>query len=141
MVANESAWPKELLTGVPMLDQQHEAIFDCVNKIARAAHDGRLLLTVHAIAQLKSYVRDHFDAEENLMRIHGYPRLQAHIAEHAKFKKDLLALIMLNTRQDNTVEMVAFLTDWLSNHVAGADLDYIPYLTCQMDFGRIEVKV
>jgi hemerythrin len=74
------------------------------------------------------------------MRINGYPRLQAHIAEHTKFKNRLFELIMQNTRRDNTMEMVAFLTDWLSSHVAGLDLDYIPYLTSQMDFGRLEVK-
>jgi hemerythrin len=140
MVAVDKAWPKELLTGVPMLDQQHEAIFECVNEIARSAQQGRLLLTVHAIGQLKTYVRDHFEAEESLMRIHGYPRLPAHIAEHTKFKNRLFEFIMQNTRRDNTVEMVAFLTDWLSSHVAGLDLDYIPYLTCQMDFGRLEFQ-
>jgi hemerythrin len=35
---------------------------------------------------------------------------------------------MENVRRDNTVEMLAFLNGWLVQHIAGRDMEYVPYL-------------
>ena len=78
-------WNEALTTGVPLLDQQHKALFDCVSEIEWAVQEKRVILTIHAIDQLKAYCRAHFATEEHLMRIHGYPGLQKHIEEHRRF--------------------------------------------------------
>jgi hemerythrin len=126
-------WSDAMSTGVPVLDTQHRALFDCVNDLESAAADGGQLLTIHAIDQLRTYVRFHFSTEEQLMRVHSFPRLKEHMAEHRKFATKLFELMMENTRRDNLAEMIAFLTNWLADHVARTDMEYVPYVTRQTD--------
>jgi hemerythrin len=121
-------WTEALSTGVPVLDTQHRALFDCVNDLEAAAADGTLLFTIHAVDQLRTYVRFHFATEEHLMRIHEFPQLKEHIAEHRKFATKLFGLMMENTRRNNLAEMIGFLNDWLMDHVARTDMEYVPYI-------------
>ncbi len=137
IVVVEAVSSKDLKTGVVELDEQHEALFRCVKGIEQAAQNHTQLLTIHAISQLRLYVREHFSAEERLMRLCGYPRLEEHIAQHRRFTMRLYDLMMANTRQDNAVEMVAFLTEWLSDHVAHTDMDYVPYLKNLQSAGHV----
>jgi len=121
-------WEALPSTGVPLLDHQHQALVDCVNELETAGASGRLLLTVYAMDRLRDYVHSHFAAEEDLMRMHGFPGLEAHIAEHRAFTAKLFELMNANVRKNNTVELVAFLNQWLSQHVGGTDMAYVPYL-------------
>jgi hemerythrin-like metal-binding protein len=121
-------WSDTLLTGIPLIDEQHRGLFDCVKSFEKAATGGNILLSVHTMDLLNRYVRTHFSAEEELMRAHHFPKLTDHIAEHRKFSAKLFRLIMENVRRDNTVEMLAFLHGWLVQHIAGSDMEYVPYL-------------
>jgi hemerythrin len=121
-------WNDALATGVPLLDEQHKALFKCVSEIEWAVQERRVILTIHAIDQLKTYVRSHFATEERLMRSHGYPGLDLHIEEHRRFTAKLFDLIMTNVQRDNSAEMLVFLQNWLIDHVSRSDMDYVPYL-------------
>jgi hemerythrin len=123
-------WNEALATGVPLLDQQHKALFKCVSEIEWAVQEKRVILTIHAVAQLKTYVRSHFSTEEHLMRIHGFPGLEKHIEEHRRFTSALFEMIMANVQRDNSAEMLQFLRNWLVDHVARSDMEYVPYLFC-----------
>jgi hemerythrin-like metal-binding protein len=121
-------WSEKLRTGVPLIDEQHRGLFDCVKAFEKAATSGNILLSVHTMDLLNRYVRTHFSAEEELMRIHHFPKLTDHIAEHRQFSAKLFRLIMENVRRDNSVEMLEFLRHWLVSHIGGSDMEYVPYL-------------
>jgi hemerythrin-like metal-binding protein len=123
-------WNEALSTGVPLLDEQHKALFNCVTEIEWAVQERRVILTIHAVDQLKNYVRTHFSTEEHLMRIHGFPGLERHIEEHRQFSTALFQLIMANVQRDNSAEMLAFLKSWLVDHLGRSDMEYVPYLFC-----------
>jgi hemerythrin len=123
-------WNETLATGIPLLDEQHKALFKCVSEIEWAVQERRLILTFHAVDQLKTYVRIHFSTEERLMKAHGFPGLQKHAEEHRRFKTALFELIMANVQRDNSAEMLTFLQTWLIDHVARSDMEYVPYMFC-----------
>ena len=90
-----------------------------------------MLFGVYAITRLKQYVREHFDAEEALMACADYPNLAEHVAEHLAFRVKLGELQLKSIGQDVSMDTVALLRDWLTNHIARTDMEYVPYLKGQ----------
>lgn len=121
-------WTSTLSTGIPLLDEQHQEIFQWLAELERAAVDERTLFGVYAITRLKHYMREHFAAEEALMKAAGYPGLAAHIAEHAEFRTRLAEFQIKAIGEDVTPDTVDFLVSWLTRHIAGIDMAYVPYL-------------
>lgn len=121
-------WTSTLSTGISLLDEQHQEIFQWLAEVERAAVDERTLFGVYAITRLKHYMREHFVAEEALMRAAGYPGLAAHIAEHAEFRARLAEFQIKSIGEDVTPDTVDFLVAWLTRHIAATDMAYVPYL-------------
>ncbi|MBI5921313.1 MAG: hemerythrin family protein [Betaproteobacteria bacterium] len=121
-------WDAGLSTGVRVLDEQHQALFACLNDLEKAATQQAMLATFHAMEQLSRYIRDHFSAEERLMKMYGYPWLAEHMQEHRSFSDKLFELRKDYLDHDISADLIDFLRDWLERHVAQTDMDYVPYL-------------
>ena len=123
-----SAWDARLSTGVSLLDEQHIALFDCLQYLERATAQKAMLATFHAMEQLSRYVRDHFSAEEHLMKVSCYPGLAEHVNEHRVFCDKLFELRKTYLDHDISSDLIDFLRAWLEQHVAQTDMAYVPYL-------------
>ena len=121
-------WSEELATGVPTLDEQHQALFHCVAELERATIEGTMLSTFHALGQLRRYTLEHFREEERLMRLANYPDIDTHIAEHRDFSQRLFELGRSFLDHDLSAELIMLLHDWLARHVVDTDMGYVPYL-------------
>lgn len=124
-------WTPDLSTGMPQIDKQHQEIFQWLAELQSATADQRTLFGVYVITRLKHYMREHFAAEEALMKAVGYPGLNQHIAEHAKFRAKLEELQLKSIAEDISADTVNFLTGWLTHHIAETDMAYVPYLDRQ----------
>lgn len=121
-------WTPDLSTGVPLLDEQHKAIFQWLAELENATAEQRTLFGVYVITRLKHYMREHFAAEEALMKVAGYPDLARHLAQHAEFRAKLEELQLKSIGQDISADTVHFLNHWLTDHIARTDMAYVPYL-------------
>jgi hemerythrin len=121
-------WSGKLSTGVPALDQQHQAIFRCLSELEKAVGDKTMLSTIHAMEQLRSYTHEHFAEEERLMALVGYPDIDTHIVAHRDFRRRLFELRRTYLDHDISAELILMLRDWLARHIAGTDMEYVPYL-------------
>ncbi len=121
-------WTPKLSTGVPDLDEQHKAIFQWLDELESATAEQRTLFGVYVITRLKHYLREHFAAEEALMKSAGYPGLAEHLAQHAEFRAKLNELQLKSIGEDISEDTVRFLNHWLVNHIAKTDMAYVPYL-------------
>ncbi|MBF0294259.1 MAG: hemerythrin domain-containing protein [Magnetococcales bacterium] len=76
--------------------------------------------------RLDKYTREHFAAEENLMRQHGYAHLEAHIAQHGQLIGHLrrLEIDVAARRADAIIHLETFLLDWLQTHINQEDRKY-----------------
>jgi hemerythrin len=120
------SWDPDLALGVPEIDEQHRSLFAEVAKFdaaVRAGVSGREIGQLFAF--LGGYVREHFDAEERLMRDSGYPRLASHALEHAEFRRRLATLIPHWQAEGDSIALLmavsGFLVNWLREHIAGSD--------------------
>jgi hemerythrin len=121
-------WTPDLSTGVPKLDEQHKEIFQWLAELENATVEERTLFGVYVVTRLKHYMREHFAAEEALMRAADYPDLEQHIAQHAEFRARLEELQLKSIGEDISLDTVRFLNHWLCNHIARTDMAYVPYL-------------
>ncbi|HEX8963865.1 MAG TPA: bacteriohemerythrin [Rhodocyclaceae bacterium] len=126
--ASLEQWDERLCTGVATLDAQHKSLFDYINLLAEAAAERSMLRTFYVLEQLSHYAHTHFAEEEFLMRVHGFPGLADHIREHRSFTNRLHELLRIYLDRDISAELVVMLKEWLRDHVAQTDMEYVPYL-------------
>ncbi|MBK7414323.1 MAG: hemerythrin family protein [Dechloromonas sp.] len=120
---------EELLTGIQEIDEQHETLFNILEKLQGVVEGGDNWSVVYfALSELVQFARSHFVLEEALMRLHGYPDLEQHIAEHRAFSARLAQLEEQAIRQDVSLHIIEFIKQWLMNHIGGSDQSYVPCL-------------
>ncbi len=124
-------WGTEYSVGINSIDDQHKKLVGFVNDLndAMAQRKGKDILE-KILGGLVEYTKTHFAHEEQLFRAHGYPEATAH-----KMKHDDLTKKVLQFQQDlhagkavMSVEIMAFLKDWLLNHIKGTDMKYSAFL-------------
>ena len=115
-------------TGIPMIDEEHKALFDIIGKIYKAievelVHD-KFDLILDILDELKEYTSVHFADEENYMKEIGYEGLAQQQILHEKFVETLNE-VNLDEVDDNQVEylyeVLNFLQNWLVNHILKVD--------------------
>ncbi|MCB9558529.1 MAG: hemerythrin family protein [Deltaproteobacteria bacterium] len=113
------------------MDRDHQEIVRLLGRALQGLTRGLRREGVHLlIADLVSYLVDHFDREEGLMERSGYPEIEAHRAAHRGFLERVRGL----QRQAADAEYPALSTqfylmrDWLEEHVLGTDKATAAYL-------------
>lgn len=120
-------WDQNLLTGLPLVDQQHYALVDIFNELSSSfflAEGNREVVLADTFRRLEAYTREHFSDEEALMHSEGVDA--RHIAVHHALHEQFVAQV--NTMWGRRADMgdpaetfVGFLTAWLGLHILGID--------------------
>ncbi|WAR46855.1 bacteriohemerythrin [Methylomonas rapida] len=123
---SEFTWSDRYKIGNDLVDSQHQHIFKLANETVSVSDDAditRLLMLFY------QHVREHFQAEERLMKQAGYPRYQEHVEEH-NLMLDRLNEISLNVqkRQWNPDDIKMFVRRWISVHIVQEDMRVGEYL-------------
>lgn len=121
------SWNESFSVKVAELDGHHQKLFSLINALHDAMREGKgRSIMQQTIGELADYVAVHFKAEEALMEQANYPGLAGHRVEHrrfvaklAEFKKDLDA-----GTSGNSVALLEFLKQWLSQHIKKLDQSY-----------------
>jgi len=124
-------WSESYSVRVQRLDEQHKVLFATISSLADAMRAGRGEDVIRDVVhKLAVYTLTHFLQEEVLMRQTGYPALEAHrelhgklLAEVEKYKRDLN-----EGHKPNAVGVLAFLREWLVQHIQKADKAYSDHL-------------
>ena len=124
-------WDSTWSVNVKEIDAQHQKLIGIVNELHEAMKAGKARDVLGGVlAQLADYTVYHFRAEEKLLQLHGYPEYGAHEKEHETFTKAVLDLKARNDRGGLilTINVLAFLKDWLTGHILKTDKNYSPFL-------------
>lgn len=120
-------WSPAFSVGVERFDEQHRTLIGLINDLHSAMMAGRGKEALGAVlGALTTYTRTHFADEERMMLERGYPALSLHRQEHGKLMKQVEAL-QARVAAGNaqlTLEVLAFLKDWLVTHIQGHDRAY-----------------
>lgn len=127
-------WDQSYSVKVAKLDDDHQKLFSYVNTLHDAMHAGKGSSVVQSIvAELVNYTQTHFEREEMLMEETKFPGREAHRREHQKliaqvgdYKKALDS-----GERVNTVAVLQFLREWLTQHIHGMDKGYSSHLNAK----------
>lgn len=122
-------WKEEYSVGIPEIDAQHQTLTGCIALIEEGVSSHAPSWAVDlALVRLADYVRIHFAVEESLMRMHCFPGLDDHVREHLQFANQLRRLREKSSLADISGAMLAFLQDWLNEHIMTSDKEYAAHL-------------
>ncbi|MFP4280775.1 MAG: bacteriohemerythrin [Halochromatium sp.] len=120
-------WDERYSVNVAEIDRQHRQLFALYNKLHAAMlyGEGNQVLDL-IFDELVEYTRTHFKDEERYFCAIDYAGTKTHIREHQAFIDRLAEL------QDKfharkaflTIEILAFIRDWLNEHIKGTDQQY-----------------
>ena len=121
------------LTGIGVIDDQHQQIFDLIDALGEAAQTGDHELIGDAINRIVSHTLAHFEFEEELMEQVAYPFLKVHKRLHDHFIQRLASYTQrFDAGEDITIELEQFLASWLRSHFSHEDRDYSPQILAEM---------
>lgn len=114
------------------MDQQHRQLLAMFQQATECISD----TTQDSIAQfhlilndLATYVRTHFQAEEDLLQRCSYPQLAAQQAEHLAYETRLTDLLYLAaTGSIDKPGLCQHLSDWWTQHILHSDMQYRDYV-------------
>jgi hemerythrin len=123
------AWSEDMATGIPAIDNQHLYLVEMLSEANAKlldSHDANLLAQV--ARDLLGYALLHFETEENLMKRYRFDvecpeEASAHVAQHRAFSREVVAVCnaLREGRHVSRMEVLAFLNNWLRDHVLGVD--------------------
>jgi hemerythrin len=127
------SWNNNLLTGVDLIDKQHKELFHRFDSLLAACNQGKGKDEVMRLLQfLDDYIREHFDAEEQLQLKHNYPQYGEHKAQHITFVADVDRLKKQFVSEGATLPLVIqtnqALVAWLIQHISNVDVAFARYL-------------
>ena len=120
-------WSDKLSVKIQSIDDQHKKLVDLLNKLNDAMAKGAAKEILKPVLdELISYTKTHFAFEEKLFAQHGYPKTEDHKKEHLALTTKALELQqgLSAGKITITLDTMIFLTDWLSKHIQGTDMQY-----------------
>jgi hemerythrin-like metal-binding protein len=123
-------WSDELSVHIPSIDNQHKTLVKLINKLDDGINAGntRQVLKV-VLGELTRYAEAHFIYEEALFTTYHYPDSDKHKIAHKKlFDKIKQFNQALENGEDIYPQLIAFLNDWLYQHILREDMAYSDHL-------------
>jgi hemerythrin len=122
-------WSEKYETGIDEIDAQHKHLFEAINNLAGCFKEGKAEPGAReALGFLNEYTKEHFDTEEEFMRVGNYPMLSFHQVEHTEL---LTRVQNLMVKMDEgfliTADVATFVAEWLAHHINEADMGYVQF--------------
>lgn len=127
-------WKDRYNLGIEEIDKQHRKLFDIGVRVYDIAtlddsydHYDEIM---ELIDELLAYTEYHFDYEEKLMAKYNYNEYEQQTKDH-KFYTDKMKNISSkdidSDQQKTTLEIVDFLSEWISSHIVFSDRKYASF--------------
>lgn len=120
-------WKPEYSVGVERLDQQHQRIIKAINTLIVKPPMFRKSATIaDVLAELTSYVSEHFLLEERLLEENKYPGLIDHAKKHTEYGERIADFYLKRVEKNKNVpeELLSFLGRWWIAHILYEDMKY-----------------
>ncbi len=123
---NKIIWLDNYKTGNPIIDRQHEKLFELANQVIDPNNDPQK--THHNLIALQHYLKRHFDEEEQIMQQCNGEDYAEHVAEHEKLLRKLDENgTEIITNELSIDEIVRRMQNWLFDHFLKKDMPLWKY--------------
>ena len=130
-------WNSTLAVGDAEIDAQHRELFRRVDRLVEAVLHRDRSEAASILEYLRTFVVEHFAAEERLMAEVGYPDAEAHAAEHRAFAAALREVDARYQANGCTAAVVHDLerrvVSWLAEHVYSTDVALGKFVQARAD--------
>ncbi|AFZ44459.1 hemerythrin-like metal-binding protein [Halothece sp. PCC 7418] len=123
-------WRAEYETGFSTVDEQHQHLFDIINRLHEAMSKGHGKdIIKETLDEMLDYTVEHFANEEKLMLHYDYPNYKEHKKIHDSLTQQVREISEKFANGDRfvTIELSHFLTQWLIHHIKGQDQKMIRF--------------
>jgi len=127
-------WKDSFSCEIADIDNQHKRLFEIAGKIYDLAtqreETDKYDEIINVIEELKNYTIEHFKFEEQLMLENSYDGYDIQKIEHDFFIKKLQRIERKdidNSQNEAVVDMISFITDWISSHILKTDKNYVEF--------------
>ncbi|NOQ16244.1 MAG: hypothetical protein GQ581_04225 [Methyloprofundus sp.] len=121
-------WQQQYELGDDVIDNQHKDLFNLAQVLIASHTKEELLKNIHLIYQ---HVKEHFVAEESLMKELNYHGLQEHNKEHNMMLQKLTSMDhKINDDNWNQSEVQDFVDEW-GAHIIHSDMSFNDYMKLQ----------
>ncbi|OOM78012.1 bacteriohemerythrin [Clostridium sp. BL-8] len=129
-------WKEEYSLNIEEIDKQHKKLLE----IGRRAYDiaviddgyDRFDEIMTIIDELLEYTKYHFEYEENMLKKYNYDHIHDQEEEHGFYVYKINEVASREDIDDNqrkvTLEIIDFLSEWISQHINVADRKYALFL-------------
>jgi methyl-accepting chemotaxis protein len=125
-------WSDRLSVGIDILDSEHKNLISMVNRLYEGMLAGKNAAGLgNVLDGLIAYTASHFKREEEFFAKTGYPESLPHKKEHDELTRrvvDVQAKFSAGVSNTLSLEVLAFLKNWLASHIQGSDRKYGPHL-------------
>jgi hemerythrin len=124
-------WTENYSVKIKEIDTQHKKLVDIINNLHDSMKAGKSKEVLGKILEeLINYTGYHFKTEEDLFDKYGYPEKNTHKRQHGDLVDQVLKFKANfdNGKSVVSIDIMNFLRDWLTQHIAGSDKKYSSYL-------------
>lgn len=115
----EFIWHDHYKIGNATVDEQHQRLFELANQIVEADDTDELIRLFMLFYQ---HIREHFQAEELLMKQNHYTGYEQHVTAHNQMLDRLVEISKtIHDRQWNTADIQVFVSRWVLVHILEVD--------------------
>ena len=132
--ADPFAFTDEFRTQIPLVDKEHETLFNLVRQTYELVHDefrvDKFDDIIEIIEELRDYTIKHFADEERYMKSINYDGLAEQVAAHTAFVEKLnnIDFDEIDRDQEDALDkLIKFLLNWLVQHILKVDKK-MPYI-------------
>lgn len=119
-----------LRIGLTEIDQQHEELFETIDKLNSEVKNQEDLWEI--LISIENYILNHFSSEEKQMRNLNYEDYKSHKMLHDKFAEEFKEISDEITDYHAGMKVLpslkAFIELWAENHYKKADIKLINFL-------------
>lgn len=125
-MSGQFAWKDDYRLGIEEIDIQHQNLFSIANRLNDTSDAEQLY---DELMNLYRYTREHFKAEEALMRECGYPEYREHRQQHDELLDTLNQSAAEVVREpEKLAKLQAFMAHWVVEHILNQDQKIATYL-------------
>ena len=127
----EVTWNTRYNTGIKVIDEQHQEIFQIVERLRRLVQERAAREAIEELLrQLVRCSEQHFTTEEAIMAKTAYPDLPQHVAEHASMLTSLNELLdrFRESHEAMALMVPTFMEGWLRHHISDGDFGFVTFL-------------
>lgn len=120
-------WSDALDLNLAEINRQHQTLIHLINELYYLLHHNYGLASIKRVVQgLIDYTANHFKYEETLFEQFGYPQDKQHTDFHHQLVGKVLAFQRrVEQGEDIGDELMAFLKNWLSQHIQKEDKAFV----------------